>query len=51
MTVYLSAVLENPSDSHSHTSHLSKSELQNLLAFLLSPKGTKSRMQDLEQVE
>ena len=44
-------VTHNPTDSHGRTSHLSESELQDLVAFLLSLEGAKSRVQDLERVE
>lgn len=41
----------NPTDRHGHTSHLSEAEVQDLVAFLLSLEGEKSRVQDLERVE
>ena len=41
----------NPTDRHGHTSHLSATELQDLVAFLLSLEGEKSRVLDLERVE
>ena len=44
-------VTHNPTDQHGHTSHLSERELQDLVAFLLSLEGAKSRVQDLERLE
>ena len=44
-------VTQNPTDRHGHTSHLSEAEVQDLVAFLLSLEGEKSRVQDLERVE
>ena len=44
-------VTHNPTDRHGHTSHLSEVELQDLVAFLLSLEGEKSRVLDLERVE
>ena len=44
-------VTHNPTDTHGHTSHLSESELQDLVAFLRSVEGATSRVQDLERVE
>ena len=41
----------NPTDTHGHTTHVSESELQDLVAFLRSVEGATSRVQDLEQVE
>ena len=41
----------NPTDRHGHTSHLSEAEVQDLVAFLLSLEGEKSRVQNLERVE
>lgn len=41
----------NPTDQHGQTSHLSEAELQDLVAFLLSVEGDKSRVQDLERLE
>ena len=41
----------NPTDRHGRTAHLSEAELQDLMAFLLSVEGAKSRVQDLERVE
>ena len=44
-------VTHNPNDHHGHTSHLSEAEVHDLVAFLRSLEGTKSRVQDLERVE
>ena len=44
-------VSHNPADRHGRTVHLSEAELQDLVAFLLSVEGAKSRIQDLERVE
>ena len=44
-------VTQNPTDRHGHTAHLSERELQDLVAFLLSLEGAKSRVQDLERLE
>ena len=44
-------VTHNPTDTHGRTSHLSESEVHDLVAFLRSVEGAKSRVQDLEQVE
>ena len=41
----------NPHNRHGHTSHLSEAEVHDLVAFLLSVEGAKSRVQDLERVE
>ena len=41
----------NPHDRHGHTVHLSEAELHDLVAFLHSVEGAKSRIQDLERVE
>ena len=41
----------NPHDRHGHTAHLSEAELHDLVAFLHSVEGAKSRIQDLERVE
>ena len=41
----------NPHDRHGHTAHLSEAELHDLVAFLHSVEGAKSRVQDLERVE
>ena len=41
----------NPTDRHGQTSHLSEVEVHDLVAFLLSVEGEKSRVQDLERVE
>ena len=41
----------NPTDRHGHTSQLSEAELQDLVAFLRSLEGVKSRVRDLERVE
>ena len=40
----------NPTDRHGHTAHLSERELQDLVAFLRSLEGAKSRVQDLERL-
>ena len=44
-------VTHNPTDRHGQTAHLSEAELQDLVAFLRSLEGEKSRVQDLERVE
>ena len=44
-------ITHNPANQHGHTSHLSEAELHDLVAFLLSLEGEKSRVQDLERVE
>jgi hypothetical protein len=44
-------VTHDLTDRHGYTSHLSELGLQDLTAFLLSLEGTKSRVDDLEQVE
>ena len=44
-------VTHNPTDQHGQTSHLSETELHDLVAFLRSLEGEKSRVQDLERVE
>ena len=44
-------VTHNPTDQHGHTAHLSEAEVQDLVAFLLSVEGAKSRVQDLERLE
>ena len=44
-------VTHNPTDQHGQTAHLSERELQDLVAFLLSLEGDKSRVQDLERLE
>ncbi len=44
-------VTHNPMDRHGQTSHLSEAELHDLVAFLLSLEGEKSRVQDLERLE
>ena len=41
----------NPTDQHGQTAQLSEAELQDLVAFLRSLEGEKSRVQDLERVE
>ena len=41
----------NPTDTHGRTAHLSESEVHDLVAFLRSVEGAKSRVQDLERVE
>ena len=41
----------NPTDRHGRTTHLSEAELHDLVAFLRSVEGAKSRVQDLERVE
>ena len=43
-------VTHNPTDRHGHIPHLSEQEFQDLMAFLLSLEGDKSRVQDLERV-
>ena len=44
-------VSHNPDDRHGRTAHLSETELQDLVTFLLSVEGAKSRVQDLERLE
>ena len=44
-------VTHNPTNQHGQTAHLSEAEVQDLVAFLLSLEGEKSRVQDLERVE
>ncbi len=44
-------VTHNPTDRHGQTAYLSEAEVQDLVAFLLSLEGEKSRVQDLERVE
>ena len=44
-------VTHNPTDQHGQTAHLSEQELHDLVAFLRSLEGEKSRVQDLERVE
>ena len=44
-------VTHNPMDQHGQTAHLSEQEIQDLVAFLRSLEGEKSRVQDLERVE
>ncbi len=44
-------VTHNPTDQHGQTAQLSEQELQDLVAFLLSLEGEKSRVQDLERLE
>ncbi len=44
-------VTHNPTDQHGQTSHLSEAEVQDLVAFLRSLEGDKSRVQDLERLE
>ena len=44
-------VTHNPTDQHGQTVHLSEAEVQDLVAFLRSLEGAKSRVQDLERVE
>ena len=44
-------VTHNPTDRHGQTAQLSEQELQDLVAFLRSLEGEKSRVQDLERVE
>ena len=44
-------VSHNPDDRHGRTAHLSETELQDLVTFLLSVEGAKSRIQDLERLE
>ena len=43
--------LTTPTDRHGQTSHLSEVEVHDLVAFLLSVEGEKSRVQDLERLE
>ena len=51
LTLQEVVVTHNPTDQHGQTSHLSEAELHDLVAFLLSVEGEKSRVQDLERVE
>ncbi len=44
-------VTHNPTDQHGQTAHLSEVELHDLVAFLRSLEGDKSRVQDLERLE
>ena len=44
-------VTHNPADQHGQTAHLSAAEVQDLVAFLRSVEGDKSRVQDLERLE
>ena len=44
-------ITHNPTDRHGHTAHLSEAEVHDLVAFLRSLEGEKSRVQDLERVE
>ena len=44
-------VTHNPADQHGQTSHLSEAEGHDLVAFLRSLEGAKSRVQDLERLE
>ena len=44
-------VTYNPTNQHGQTAHLSEAEVQDLVAFLRSLEGAKSRVQDLERVE
>ena len=44
-------VTHNPTERHGQTAHLSEAEVHDLVAFLLSLEGAKSRVQDLERVE
>ena len=44
-------VTHNPADQHGQTAHLSEAELHDLVAFLRSLEGDKSRVQDLERLE
>ena len=44
-------ITHNPANQHGHTSHLSEAELHDLVAFLRSLEGEKSRVQDLERLE
>ena len=44
-------IIHNPTDQHGQTTHLSEAEVHDLVAFLLSLEGEKSRVQDLERVE
>ena len=44
-------VTHNPAARHGQTAHLSEAEVQDLVAFLLSLEGEKSRVQDLERLE
>lgn len=50
-TLQEALIVHNPTDHHGQTAHLSEQELQDLVAFLLSLEGDKSRVQDLERVE
>ena len=43
-------VTHNPTDQHGQTAHLSEAEVQDLVAFLRSLEGAKSRVQDLERL-
>ena len=44
-------ITHNPTDQHGQTSHLSEQEVHDLVAFLRSLEGDKSRVQDLERLE
>ena len=44
-------ITHNPTDQHGQTAHLSEAEVHDLVAFLLSLEGEKSRVQDLERLE
>ena len=44
-------VTHNPHNRHGQTAHLSAAEVHDLVAFLLSVEGDKSRVQDLERLE
>ena len=44
-------VTHNPTDQHGQTAHLSEQEIQDLVVFLRSLEGEKSRVQDLERLE
>ena len=44
-------ITHNPTDQHGQTAHLSEAELHDLVAFLRSLEGDKSRVQDLERLE
>ena len=50
-SLYDVLVTYNPTDTHGRTTHLSEPELHDLVAFLRSVEGAKSRVQDLERVE
>ena len=50
-TLYDVLTTHNPADRHGRTAHLSEAELHDLVAFLISVEGAKSRVQDLERVE